>query len=196
MMKIAYPLLTALALMMCTGNAYAHNVNVFGFIQGDELIVEGYFGGKAKAVHCVVELYNSQNAKIGSGTTDENGIARFNIHDLAPESQYYKIILEAGMGHKSEFVLRMQNDIIPTNKQSPGIIGEKSLSTTDLNTLLDAKLEPLLNILGNQQRLLLELSKKNVSISEIIGGFGWIFGLLGCWAYFKSRKHINSKLKD
>jgi nickel transport protein len=44
-------------------------------------------------------------------------------------------------------------------------------------------------MLGEQQKLLMEQKMKGPGVTEIIGGIGWIFGLVGVWAYFMSRKH-------
>jgi len=47
--------------------------------------------------------------------------------------------------------------------------------------MLDAKLAPVKSMLA-------ESLDPAPSMTEILGGIGWIFGLMGVAAYFKSRK--------
>lgn len=52
-----------------------------------------------------------------------------------------------------------------------------------VGTLLDARLAPI-------RRALLEQDQRGPGLQEIIGGIGWIFGLVGIAAYFKSRPRV------
>jgi nickel transport protein len=51
---------------------------------------------------------------------------------------------------------------------------------------LDDKIAPLVKMLGEQQRLLLEQKTREPSLTEIVGGIGWILGIVGIAAYFMS----------
>ena len=48
-------------------------------------------------------------------------------------------------------------------------------------------------MLGKQQKLLMELKEKSVSLTEIIGGIGWILGIVGVAAYFMSRRNMKKQ---
>ncbi len=52
-----------------------------------------------------------------------------------------------------------------------------------MNAALDAKLAPI-------RRAVLEGTEDGPGLREIIGGIGWIFGLVGVAAYFKSRPRV------
>jgi nickel transport protein len=52
-----------------------------------------------------------------------------------------------------------------------------------VNAALDAKLAPI-------KRAVLEQSEAGPGMREIVGGIGWIFGLVGIAAYFKSRSRV------
>ena len=58
---------------------------------------------------------------------------------------------------------------------------------------LDSKIQPILRMLGEQQKLLMEQKMKGPGVTEVIGGIGWIFGMVGVWAYFISRKRTEKK---
>jgi hypothetical protein len=52
-----------------------------------------------------------------------------------------------------------------------------------VNAALDAKLAPV-------KRAMLEQAESGPGMKEIVGGIGWIFGLVGIAAYFKSRSRV------
>jgi nickel transport protein len=39
----------------------------------------------------------------------------------------------------------------------------------------------------------MEQKMKSPGVAELIGGIGWIFGMVGVWAYFISRKRTEKK---
>jgi nickel transport protein len=39
----------------------------------------------------------------------------------------------------------------------------------------------------------MEQKMRGPSVTEVIGGIGWIFGLVGVWAYFINRKRTEKK---
>jgi len=53
--------------------------------------------------------------------------------------------------------------------------------------VLDKKLEPIVKMLGKQERLLLEAKHGGPKVSDIVGGLGWIVGLVGLAAFFWGR---------
>jgi nickel transport protein len=49
------------------------------------------------------------------------------------------------------------------------------------------KIEPVIRMLGQQQKILLEQQDRGPTLSEIVGGIGWILGLVGVTAFFMGR---------
>ncbi len=206
-------LLAALALILvATPVAWAHKVNVFARVEGNRIIVEGYFGGKARAIDCPVEVLDSKGAKIHEGRTDSNGVYSFEATEVSSVNGDLKIVLQAGMGHQAVYELAAEDLPSSGNKSGTsraltaakdlkieaGIEDPKigSIQFQDapafkkaLDEGLDRKIQPILRMLGEQQKLLMEQKLKGPSVTEVIGGIGWIFGLVGVWAYFMSRKH-------
>ncbi len=215
------PFRTALVVLMWTlglgislfnGEAQAHKVNVFAYVEGDTIIVEGYFSGSAKAQDSKVEVFDADGKKIHEGTTDKKGIYSFKLSDLPPFRGGLKIVLEAGMGHMAEYVLSASDLPATVTKESPpaekpredksedsatgapvassgaGAVVDQAALTAALEKVLDQKLGPLVKMLGRQERLLLEERHGGPRLTEIIGGIGWIMGLVGLAAFFWGRK--------
>lgn len=234
--KVAGVCMTAalfVGLMMLRG--YAHKVNVFAYVEGDQVIVEGYFSGNVKAQNSPVEVLDETGKKILEGRTDKKGVYAFKLADLPPFSGGLKIVLEAEMGHRSEYTLSAA-DIPPskaketsagtqsgkqetvkqeTPQQEPpkqeipknqslnapapspvpaapapattAVVDQAAL-TAALGAVLDKKLEPIVRMLGKQEKLLLEEKFGGPRLSDIVGGIGWILGLAGITAFFLSRK--------
>jgi nickel transport protein len=197
MHKVLIFALTILA--ACPMRAPAHGVNVYAYVQGNQLIVEGYFGGKSKAVNSAVKVYDNNEKIVTEGQTDENGQFIADVKDLPANWDSLKFVLDAGSGHRAEYVLS-KSEAAPVN-QPPASAKQVPQETVhadarDLKPIpdraIEEKLQALIVMVGNQQRLLLEQKAKGPSFTEIIGGIGWIFGLVGAWAYFAGRKEGKS----
>ncbi len=205
----------AVVLSLLSTQAHAHKVNVFAYVEGDRVVVEGYFGGNVKAQDSPVEVFDEGGQKIHEGKTDDKGVYSFKLSDLPPFSGGLKIVLEAGMGHKADYTISA-SDI-------PGSIGkdasekaqppkdkleEAPASTTVANSIqgldqaamtksleaaLDKKLEPIVRMLGKQEKLLLEEKFGGPKLTDIVGGIGWIVGLFGLSAFFWGRNRSPKK---
>jgi len=193
--------------------AWAHKVSVFAYVQGDAIVVEGFFGGKSKAMDCGVEVLDQQGAKLKEGKTDSNGFFSFPIADLGAASGPIRFTLTAGMGHMADYTLAaadLPSGTKTTNAPDPRPVVEKvpaqrsavaqEIQPQDAAVIkkmvedaVKAQLEPLVTMLGSQHKLLLEQKDKSPSITEVIGGIGWIFGIVGVWAYFAGRKEMTKQ---
>jgi len=201
-------------LFVMSTHASAHKVNLFAYVEGDRVVVEGYFSGKARAQDCSVEVFDERGKKIHEGKTDTKGVYSFKLADLPAFSGSLKIILQAGMGHKSEYTLSAA-DIPGSEKKAPRpneaprenkselapsapsvggsaeLVDQVALQAA-LETILDKKLEPIVRMLGKQERLILEERFGGPKMTDIIGGIGWIMGLAGlaafCWGRDRSAK--------
>jgi nickel transport protein len=180
--------------------ARSHNINVYAYVQGNQIVAEGYFGGKSKAVNCVVKIYDNKEKLLKEGQTDENGKFVADVKDLPAQWDSLKFVLDAGSGHRAEYVLSKNEPAPESNVPQTAVKSVKQeISPTEAQELkpileqaLDEKLRPLMVMIGNQQRLLLEQKNKGPTFTEIIGGVGWIFGLVGAWAFFAGRKENKS----
>ncbi|MEJ2428504.1 MAG: hypothetical protein P8075_06235 [Deltaproteobacteria bacterium] len=179
-----------IAFLTLPSQVWAHKVNVFAWVEGDMVFVEGYYPGGKRAQNSLVEVYNSGGAKLLEGRTNHKGEFSFKI----PATEDLRIVLTAGMGHKNDFTITA-GDLGGSESSSPEPEAEVSensaaFSSTEvdlgqlkvmIDQALDRRLEPVI-------RLIRTTRKEGPGVTEIIGGIGYIFGLFGLVMYFRSKK--------
>jgi nickel transport protein len=188
-------------LLVCTlllaGSLHAHNVIIFAWVEGDRVYTESKFSGGRKAKNAAVEVYDTDGTKLLEGKTDENGEFDFKI----PQKTELKVVLNAGMGHRGEWTIPL-DEIAPGMSPQPAPdtpVETEPQKTSDrqqvvrspgptlkevqaaVETALDKKLKPLF-------KLVAESRQQGPSASDILGGIGYIAGLVGVGAYVSSRK--------
>ncbi len=181
--------------------ASAHNVTVFAWVEGEMVHTQSKFSGGRKAKNATVEVYDTEGTKLLEGKTDENGEFAFKI----PKKTELKVILLAGAGHRGEWTIPLDelqgethHQTVPSTSQpveekKTGRINQRpinvGLSEEDIEKIvekvLDKKLKPLL-------KMLVESKTKGPSASDILGGIGYILGLMGLGAYI----HYRQKKKE
>ena len=182
--------------------AWAHGVAVFAWVEGDTVHVEGKFGGGRRPVNAPVEVYDPQDNLLLKGVTDENGEFSFKV----PQRTEMKVVLLAGMGHRGEWTIPISDlDAAVTDEESrkivpaPGPVPAETLAVTTgspredseyvttaemeaaIENALDKKLKPMM-------RLLVDEKQSGPSMTDVLGGIGYIFGLVGVAAYVASRR--------
>ena len=201
-------LLVLLGSFLLAGNASAHRVNVFAWAEGDMVYVEGKFSGGKKIMGGKIIVTDSSGIEMLSGHTNNQGQFSFK----RPQPKELKIVLEAGMGHRAEWTLPIdagrgahsaedsQSEPVPAPNE-PKNSGEPYFQTAKtpignytgpsrveieaiVEKALDKKMEPVLKMLA-------ESHAKGPGIADILGGIGYIIGLVGIAAYFHSRKKKN-----
>lgn len=199
-----------LAVFAIASPAFAHKVNVFAYAQDGKVHAEGYFVDGTKCKNSVIEVIdNKTGQKLLEGKTDADGRYSFDI----PHASAMKLVLRAGTGHQNEYVLSeeevrgamplskkgtekqagQQKSAAPEPKpmkkeQAAGIqhATNPSVPTQDMEELVgkvvDSKLQPVMRILVKLQ----EQSEKP-GLTEILGGIGYIIGIMGIIGYLKGR---------
>ena len=195
--------------------SYAHKVQMFAHVEGSKVFVEGYFADGKKAKNSEVTVFdNKSGERLLGGKTDDMGKFSFNI----PKKTDLRISLNASLGHKTEQVLpgselpdaggsnmplrgtkeHENNPPIPTLEKGGkggferGFSGVKEkvasfsqIEQVELQVMIEKGIEkgisPLLRGFSE--------CKERVYYSEIIGGIGYIFGIMGIALYFKARKN-------
>jgi nickel transport protein len=164
----------------------AHRVNVFAWAEGDTVYVEGKFSGGKKINGGKIIVTDSSGVEVLTGQTNDRGEFSFK----RPQPTELKIILEAGMGHRAEWILPVDDghaDHASEEPQSKKTETEiyAGASRAEIEAIiakaLDEKMKPMLKMLAESQ-------EKGPGIGDILGGIGYIIGLVGIAAYFHSRK--------
>ena len=169
--------------------AFAHKVNIFAYVEGDTVYTESYFSDGKKVEGGLIEIYDSRESKLLEGKTDKEG--RFNFKPSRKDD--LKIVLIATMGHKNSYTLSAE-ELSETEtgqklrERKPEESEIKEITQIDLDQIekiiegcLDEKLRPVMRQLARAQQ-------KEVSFTEVVGGIGYIFGIMGLVLYFLSKK--------
>ena len=179
--------LNAIILIGSHGPALAHKVMIFAWVEGDTVFTESKFSGGKKAINAQVEIFDKDGKKLLEGKTDNKGEFSFKI----PKVSDLRIVLNAAMGHKAEWtvpeseireagnILEKKSAVEPSGPTTVGLSKEEVRKI--IEDSLDKKLRPIV-------RMMTESKNTKPSLTEIIGGIGYIFGLMGVALYFKNRR--------
>ena len=205
-------LLFAWGFIDCTP-AKAHRVNVFAWVEGDTIYTTSKFSGGRVAQNSLIEVYDSRKNLLLDGHTDASGAFSFPI----PKIDDLEIVLQAGSGHRGTWQIKKielaeaqgfqpkqpENQLSDpeasattlTEKSEPqsrhDISGQAPKTTAELEKIieetisrtLDRKLHPLMTMIA-------ETRNPKPGFREILGGLGYIFGLIGVAAYVHSRRKL------
>lgn len=206
---ISFGLLFSICILI--QSADAHKVNIFAYAENGRVYAEGYFADGSKCKNSLVEVVdNKTGEKLLKGNTDDNGQFSFDI----PHVTSVKLILHAGMGHQNEYTLTEEEirEAMPRNEKKKEKLAlqkkqtvqepkhqkkeqtasiQHEMNSTNVTSqdvdaaierVIDKKLQPVMRIL-----LTLQEKSEKPGLTEILGGIGYIIGILGIIAYFKGR---------
>jgi nickel transport protein len=188
------------ALLLFTGEAQAHRVNVFAWVTGDTVFVECNFPDGTKVHEGVIRVLDSAGKELLTGKTNDKGEFSFKV----PKQEDLNIVLDAVMGHRADWLLSKQ-DLLPAGSVQESDASSQSAPKTEdppaaaqassagasspppagidqaIEKALDKKLAPVMKMLA-------EMHEQKVRLTDVLGGIGYIIGLVGIAAYFKRKK--------
>ena len=229
---------------LLSGNAQAHRVNIFAWVEGDTVLVECKYPDGTKVHEGVIRVLDSAGKELLNGKTNTKGEFSFKV----PKQDDLKIVLEAGMGHRAEWPLSKQ-DLAPDglfglllsgkpnrrccrdtlqggqmnvrplsllclvpalllltagalaqSVQTPPAApqpapipkprrpGSISGAASPLPAGIDQAIEKALDKkLAPVMRMLAEMQEQKIRLTDVLGGIGYIIGLVGVAAYFKRK---------
>ena len=169
--------------------AMAHKVTIFAFKERDTIYTESYFSDGTRAINSLVEVFGTKGKKLLEGKTDKDGKFSFKT----PKHTGIKIVLNASMGHRAVFTIPEEEipknaplskkDIAATDKRDTAEV-VSNITAEKIRTIVDDALEKRLEPVINS---ILESQRKGPSFTEILGGIGYIFGLMGIIMYFHAK---------
>ncbi|MBW1646922.1 MAG: carboxypeptidase regulatory-like domain-containing protein [Deltaproteobacteria bacterium] len=95
-------LIVTVVLLLGSGTALAHKVNLFAYAEGGKIYTESYFPDGKPVESGKVLVYDSQNKLLLEGVTDKEGLFSFDI----PKIDDLNIVIDATMGHRNRFKLK------------------------------------------------------------------------------------------
>jgi len=194
----------AMAATLCLAAASeAHKVNIFAYVDGDRIVTDSGYSRSNRVHQGEVEVYDAATGDmLLSGRTDDKGVFAFVIPEAAREKEMdLRLLLKAGQGHQAEWTVKYEefadaprpvSDMVAEEAPAassvvapaPSVSVEPAtggLTAAQVESIVKREVEPL-------KRMVAELHDSGPSLTEIIGGIGWIFGLFGVAAYMKSRR--------
>lgn len=183
----------------------AHKVTIFAWVDGDTVHTQSKFSGSKRVKNAPVLVYDPKDVLLLDGKTDKNGMFSFKI----PQKTSLKIVLKASMAHMAVWKIpveafggtepenaaktdALQNSLktpsdsvnIQTHEHVSGssavALGKREIEDI-IDAALDKKLAPLTEIIADS-------IVRGPGFTEIVGGIGYIFGLVGVALYFANRK--------
>jgi cobalt/nickel transport system permease protein len=180
------PIIIIPILFAICSQAHAHRVNLFAWYDGKMILSEGYFSTGTKAVNSTILVLDSEGKEVFHGVTDKNGEFSYK----PPGNGEYRIVLEAGMGHRAEALVSVQDmESEGAAPEAGQAIGENSyngtvtLTNAEFEQILDRKLNPI-----KEQLLRLAKQGNRVCFRDMVAGLGYIAGLMGLAIYLTQRK--------
>jgi len=188
-------------LVLISAPARAHKVTIFAWVEGDTVFTESKFSGGRKVRGAKVAVFDREGTQLLEGTTDGEGEFSFKIPTLTD----LRVALNAGMGHRAEWTITESEIREAGGREDVGEAGgqeeaqsadmprqvsdDLSLSKEEIKELIDESLESKLTPIV---KILSEMQTRGPSITEVIGGIGYIVGLMGVALYFLSKRKKNS----
>ena len=180
--------------------AFAHKVYVYAWVEGGKVYTESYFSSGDRVRKGLIQVYGPEGKKLVEGLTNDKGEFSFPI----PQKTDLRIVLNAEMGHRGEFLLKAEDLGVSSSKErgigteakeeqgqtrrvKPGKIS--TVSEQEIRTIVEQVLDSRLKPIARSIALLRE--EKGPGVTEVVGGIGYIVGLMGIVLYFKSRKRGN-----
>jgi nickel transport protein len=183
-------------IIIAAGPAGAHKAVIFAWVDGDTVYTESKFSGGRRVKGGEIIVYDLDGNKLLQGKTDDKGEFSFKV----PKNTGMKIVLLAGMGHRGEWTIP-SDEIQEVAAGQTGATKSKETAIKEpdkqaksafvsgsspeeiqmaVEKALDKKLKPIMKMLA-------ESREHGISINEILGGIGYILGLMGVAAYFNYR---------
>lgn len=192
MMKLTRLLAIAALLLLLplvlSSAAHAHKVNLFAYAEGNNVVVEGFFTDGKVADKAQIQVFSPSGDRLVQGVADDEGVFVFE----APEVTDLRISLYAGMGHRAEFTLPADEirsavsmagesaNAGPAKQSGGAAVAADSAAIEAM--VRQAVSEATLPLVRN----LSELNDRRTA-SDIIGGVGFIVGIVGVFFYLRAR---------
>ena len=208
--KTAFCCLSVLCIWILSSPALAHKIRIFAYADGEVIVGEAAFSGGRAVKNAEIIVQDALNSQVLlTRHTDAQGAFRFSIPDKARQARLnLRIIVNAGAGHRSDWLLKAGEyleggkDTLPadTRQQSPVSAEENrganfSLEERKEEGELEEQEERIRRIveevmdkkLGPVKQMLAENASREPGLRDILGGIGYLLGLAGIIAYFKSK---------
>ena len=177
------------ALLLCvvllfSQDAFAHKVKIFATAEDNMVTGTVYFPGRGKARNVTVSVLDAQDNHLGQTVTNDVGEFFYAVQHTCN----HVFLVDTGDGHMARFIIEREElsgdlpelDAPVTKDPAPVVLSEQQLTEEIIN-----------KIVSRQVRLLrkqLEKYEETIRMRDIIGGIGYIVGIMGLLALFLKKK--------
>lgn len=181
-MRTSISTVVFIILFLAVGAVHAHKVNMFAHVEGDKVRVEGYFSDGKRASDSQIQVFAPDGERLLKGVADGEGVFVFDV----PQISDLRITLYAGVGHRAEYTLSEAELAGAANAaavaQTAPVAG--GISSEEVDAMVRKAVgDALLPVMRSLSEL-----KEQRGFSDIVGGIGFIVGLIGIFFYVKARK--------
>ena len=184
-------------LIITAPTALAHKVSIFAWVEAGQVHTESKFSGGKKVKAGKIEVFDHEENKVLEGATDAQGHFSFPVPSKATS---LNIVLKAGMGHGNHWIITAQElgaagpattpeEMDGTEPEANSPMAENGDSLSDqtvqriVGRVMDQKLAPIKAHMEDQAW----------GLRDILGGLGYILGLVGLASYLQNRKQRSAK---
>jgi nickel transport protein len=201
--------IAVLAVLGAVPPAAAHRVTVFAWVEGDTVFTESAFSDGRPVQRGVIEVFDPADTRLLAGTTNEAGA----FHFAVPRITDLRIELQAGPGHAAEWTVTAAElrdaqgtaaaaTPVAERRDTGGQTVEQAVRPVAKDALraagvpagvtreeLEAVVEEVLERkLGPITRLLVRQQQRGPALRDVLGGIGYILGMIGLAAYLRYRR--------
>ncbi|PID42390.1 MAG: cobalt ABC transporter permease [Gammaproteobacteria bacterium] len=197
-------ILISLILTLWSVGAAAHNVLGGVYVIGDQVEGEiGFSNGDMAPAGSPVTVTDAEGRQIAATTTNEDGFFTFKVTQRID----HFIAADLGSGHIFKYVLKSEelpdslgSTSVSENSAEP-VVSESHQTPENSENRADAvdsaELQAMIEKAVARQikplRKDLNAFKEHASVSDVLGGIGYIFGLCGLGIWFNQRKKGQTK---
>ena len=170
--------------------AWAHKIKVFATGEGTTIEGSVYFPGGGKARNVTVTVLDPSQKPLGETTTDENGEFTFETTVRCDHT----FVVTTGDGHRAEYTVSAEElagrlrepTPVSSSKTADGPPLPPSISSPDdLPKLVERAVSRQIRPLREQ----LDRYEEKVRLHDVLGGIGYIMGIMALVLYFKRKQN-------
>ncbi|MDE5832375.1 MAG: cobalamin biosynthesis protein CbiL [Desulfovibrio sp.] len=214
-MKILPLFLALLIALGSAAEASAHRLNVFAWLENDEVIVECNFGKDKPAIDADVTIIDSVTKRtLATGRSNSAGQYVFVVPEAVREGHGLVIDVNAGQGHHREWTMDASElyaaasltagfdasaiesaeqaaqasrplSAAPTNAPATIAPAHDALTADNVRAIVHEAVE---THMAPIRKSLAARDATGPGVIEIVGGLGWIIGLIGVYLIFRARR--------
>lgn len=169
--------------LLLARSAFAHKIYVFASVEDSTIKGKVKFARGRLAKGVKVEMFDSEGEKVGETKTNDNGEFSFKPTKKCD----YKLVVDLGEGHRDSCKIKA-SDLPDDLNGSEKIKNKHPKKSRELKNISESELKKIVAkaVHKEVEPLREELIdyKNEVRIHDILGGIGYILGIVGISFYF------------